>query len=180
MNVRELLQADRFSVVRCCLAAINLTVGILFLVRSPLRKPGTLGTGLFVALSFVAGGLAFRLAPLPLDWPVYSLVLFALGTGLAVIALLTLGRSFAVLPALRRVIRHGPYRFIRHPIYLGELLMIAGCCLSSPQIELAGLALLALAGVVLRIRAEEATLLHDPDYEAYNRNTPWRLLPGIW
>jgi len=43
------------------------------------------------------------------------------GTGLAVLGLWYLRRSFSITVEARNVVRNGPYRFIRHPIYLGEV-----------------------------------------------------------
>ena len=37
----------------------------------------------------------------------------------------TLGRSFGIAPANRGIIMNGPYRFIRHPMYLGELISLS-------------------------------------------------------
>jgi protein-S-isoprenylcysteine O-methyltransferase Ste14 len=75
----------------------------------------------------------------------------------------------------------GPYRFLRHPGYAGVLLahLAQPFLLGSP---LALLPALVLAGLfVLRTALEDRTLRAElPGYEAYTRQTRYRLLPGVW
>jgi protein-S-isoprenylcysteine O-methyltransferase Ste14 len=79
------------------------------------------------------------------------------------------------------LISTGPYARVRHPMYLAALLifMLAPLALDS----LWGLipALFVAAGFVLRILAEEKTLLRElPGYVEYCQQVRYRLLPGIW
>jgi protein-S-isoprenylcysteine O-methyltransferase Ste14 len=71
-----------------------------------------------------------------------------------------------------QLMRTGPYRFVRHPIYTGILLMCA-----APPIQFGrlhhwlGFVLIA-AGLWLKLRQEEALMLrHFPDYAAYRKET---------
>ena len=48
---------------------------------------------------------------------------------LAVMTLSFLGRSFSVMPEARRLVTAGPYGFVRHPLYLFELLGVIGILL---------------------------------------------------
>ena len=79
------------------------------------------------------------------------------------------------------VIRGGPYRFVRHPGYLG---MAAAFCLSG--IALGSwwsiLPAMAYVGLVLRRTAIEDRFLMEKlaGYRDYARQVPRRLLPGIW
>lgn len=79
------------------------------------------------------------------------------------------------------LIRSGPYRFVRHPIYTAWLGMFAGTALASGQMHaLLGFAMAAFA-YWRKIRLEEANLRRafGPEYEAYRRDTralvPWIL-----
>ena len=99
-------------------------------------------------------------------------VLMIAGVGLAVWGVRHLDRSFSVVPQARAVVTTGPYRFVRHPLYAGELLAAVGLVL------LVG----SLAGVVMwvvlallqlfRARQEEAVLAaHLAGYPAYANRT---------
>ncbi len=88
-----------------------------------------------------------------------------------------LGKSFGVAPADRGLVASGPYRVVRHPLYLGELVFYAGVCLARPSVLHVAL-WAALACVQLaRLKAEENTL---GAYDQYAQAVPWRLVPGVW
>jgi protein-S-isoprenylcysteine O-methyltransferase Ste14 len=80
-----------------------------------------------------------------------------------------------------RLIRSGPYRFVRHPIYTAMLGMFFGSTVVSGQVHaLFGMAL----GVVAyrrKIRMEEDALqiAFGAEYEDYRRHS-WALFPGLW
>jgi len=79
------------------------------------------------------------------------------------------------------VISSGPYRFVRHPGYVGGILMY----LAFPLIlgSLAGLipAVLSIIILVVRTYLEDRTLQKElPGYQDYAGKVKYRLLPGIW
>jgi protein-S-isoprenylcysteine O-methyltransferase Ste14 len=89
------------------------------------------------------------------------------------VSVLFLGRCFGVLPEARGLVRRGPYRFVRHPVYLGELGAWAGLVMAAPSLANGG----ALAGLivaqVVRMRLEERALADAfPEYAAYASCTP--------
>ena len=96
---------------------------------------------------------------------------------LAVMTLSFLGRSFSVMPEARRLVTAGPYGFVRHPLYLFELLGVIGILLQVRS--LSGVALLAVIAAlqVARARWEEGVLTGAiPEYAAYRERVPF-LLP---
>ena len=116
--------------------------------------------------------------PLP-EAPGYLLTILAiLGYGLILWSLLTLGGRFGIAPADRGLVTSGPYRLVRHPMYLGELLLRGVLAISAPNLVVALLLTLSLALIqIVRILREEQILR---GYEAYTAQTRFRLLPGVW
>jgi protein-S-isoprenylcysteine O-methyltransferase Ste14 len=102
------------------------------------------------------------------------------GLVLQVAALVTLRRSFGVLPADRGLVTGGLYGLVRHPLYLAYMLSQGGYLLNNPSGP--NLVILATAAgfQLLRIRGEEDLLGRNEAYVAYARSVPYRLLPGVW
>jgi len=99
---------------------------------------------------------------------------------IALAGLATLRRNLSIIPEARRLVTSGPYRYVRHPLYLGELLAAVAFVLAG-----AGLwSVLALApyfGVqMLRAHFEEQLLGRTfPAYRGYASRTR-RLVPFVW
>jgi len=121
-----------------------------------------------------------RLAPGNPAWPELGLVLVLLGACLSFASLLSLGRWFGVWPALRGLETRGPYRLVRHPMYLGYLFADIGYNLYEYN---SGTVLMVIAGwaaLFYRIRAEEQVLAQDAGWSSYAALVRYRLLPGLW
>lgn len=151
-------------------------------------------TILVAALGLAAVGVSLA-ARLTLEWGRFTprpavLAFLALGmlagVALRYWAMLTLGeyftRTLTVLPD-HAVVHTGPYRFVRHPGYLAQLIVLttgsALLSLNTCVSILVGSVL--LAAYAHRIRAEEKMLASHlgPEYEDYRSRT-WRLVPGVY
>lgn len=172
--------ADRWTIPQLIPAGIHLVVAVLFLIRNPWTHNGDIASILWSLPSFLAGGLAINLAPAPHLWNLAPQFLFALGAVGAVAGMLFLGRSFAIFPAVRTIVKKGPFQLIRHPIYFFELVMIAACCAASGNAMHGGIFLMGVAAVVVRIVFEEKILRQSAEYVLFCRSVRFRLIPGVW
>ena len=74
----------------------------------------------------------------------------------------------------------GPFRVVRHPIYLGWMLMVfAAPTMTSNRLLFA---IISSTYLILAIPWEEKSLVevHGDQYRAYQRTVRWRVLPGLW
>jgi protein-S-isoprenylcysteine O-methyltransferase Ste14 len=132
-------------------------------------------------------------APGPTGWFLPQRLHFLVAVGaiiqaafifLAVSARRHLGRNWSAAVRIgvdHELIRTGPYRFLRHPIYTAMLGMFLGTAISSGQYHaLLGLTILVLA--YLRKTRLEEHILHQTfgaEYDAYQRDT-WALVPFLF
>lgn len=149
------------------------------------RRPVRQAEGLGPRLVAIAGGFlslllaALPQAALPASLQVVAIGMVTLGTALSIQVLWWLGRSFSVLAEARRLVTGGPYRLVRHPLYVAEQIAVLGIVLL--HLSPLALAILAvqLAAQFRRMRAEEAVLAAAfPEYAAYAARTP-RLVPAF-
>ncbi|MHC4931710.1 MAG: methyltransferase family protein [Planctomycetota bacterium] len=126
-------------------------------------------------------------------WSSMPTWLWGLGAALYMVSLVLVTRAMAANPFFEktvriqteldhRVIDSGPYRFVRHPGYVGTIL---GFLLATPMLLGSWWAFLpaisAAAWLVLRTCIEDRTLRRElPGYADYARRVRYRLLPGVW
>ena len=80
-----------------------------------------------------------------------------------------------------RVITSGPYRYVRHPMYVGLILMFPSTALIWGSVWSLRLAASMAVLLIWRTAREDQTLRQElPGYEQYAAVTRYRLLPGIW
>lgn len=170
--------ATRPFLTQLTISALHLCVGALVLLRAPVVTHGSLKSCLAGVPALLIGGWALRSAP-P-NWTVVAHLVFLPGGCLAITSFLYLGRCFAILPAVRGIVTGGPFRMVRHPAYLGELIMVLGCWIAAPRLTNAGPLLALIPLVALRIVTEEQVLSRSSAYVAYSRDVRWRLLPLVW
>ncbi|MCE1253297.1 MAG: isoprenylcysteine carboxylmethyltransferase family protein, partial [Anaerolineae bacterium] len=81
----------------------------------------------------------------------------------------------------QKVISSGPYGLVRHPMYAGVIVMVAGIPLALGCWWGLAILLITLPILGLRIIDEEKLLIHDlAGYRAYMEKVRYRLLPFVW
>jgi protein-S-isoprenylcysteine O-methyltransferase Ste14 len=138
--------------------------------------------------SWVIAGLDARFgwtAPIPLAYHLAGLLAMILGYGLFLWAMAS-NAFFAEGVRIQEERGHavastGPYRYVRHPGYVGAILsqLATPLLVGSPWAAPASLASAVL--YVVRTAMEDKTLLQElPGYREYAQQTRYRLVPGIW
>jgi protein-S-isoprenylcysteine O-methyltransferase Ste14 len=110
-------------------------------------------------------------------------VLVALGLmiDLVVFRANSYGASTIEKMAGQHVITTGPYALVRHPMYVGVLILVIGTPLALGSYWGLLFLLLNVPILVLRILDEERMLASDLDgYTTYMRTVRYRLVPGLW
>ncbi len=153
-----------------------------------------------VAMLFLLRTQPKSFAHRPLDWLVAALGTFipmllrptgsalfdgadwgvAAGSVLQILGILSLNRSFAIVPALREVKTGGMYRWVRHPIYASYLITMSAYLTGNLSLRNAVVWLLGIACLLLRVHLEERHLVRAPAYRAYMNRVRWRLIPRLY
>jgi protein-S-isoprenylcysteine O-methyltransferase Ste14 len=170
-----------FTVVRFCWAALGLywIVSALGTKKTAVNEDSAirvtrlsiLGLTLLLLLThkLSIGPLAHRFIPLSPKITWFGVGLTALGVALAIWARAILGRNWSdkvVLKVDHELIRRGPYRYLRHPIYTGVLLAVAGTALAVGKWS--GIIALLLLGTTYSLKAmREEELLATNFGEAF-------------
>ena len=164
------------------MVASEALVALFILIRRPSVNVTQSGADWTLAFAATAGPLLARASSSghPLIPQGSGVVLLLFGLALQVWAKLTLRRSFGIVPANRGVKADGPYRFVRHPMYLGYVTVHIGFLLLSPNLWNLVVYGVSFAIQIVRIRAEERLLGRDPAYAAFQARTRYRLLPGVF
>ena len=105
--------------------------------------------------------------------------------GLAIVAWarVSLGGAFTMFPEPKHreaPVSSGPYRYARHPMYGGLLLLLAGVALARSLPTLLVVAALAVLWWRKSVEEERRLVRTFPGYDAYRRRTPHRFLPLSW
>ncbi len=146
----------------------------------------SLAVSINITLLIVANALNYLQIGLLVDvigW--IGIVVMLSGITLRMWAVQTLGRFYTRTLRIsegQRIVQDGPYKNVRHPGYLGVILLWVGAGLATLNwIAAAFVAFTVVAAYRYRINAEERMLVASfgEQYAAYMKRT-WRLLPFVW
>jgi protein-S-isoprenylcysteine O-methyltransferase Ste14 len=160
-----------------------IVLGIALTRSRPKVRDYSITTSVAVGASYVypyAQVIYLRWSPGYVAWPAAGLALVTLAACLSLVTLLTMGRLFGVRPALRGLVKSGPYRFVRHPLYLAYVLADIGYNLQEWNFVTLLLVLVGWVSLVYRIYAEERVISQHAEWQAYVALVRYRLFPGLW
>jgi protein-S-isoprenylcysteine O-methyltransferase Ste14 len=153
------------------LTLFNLATGtLLALMRRPLDPPrrivevvipsvATLLSSAFNLTWLLPTVLNARLLPASAAATLASAALTTLGWAIAMCTLWYLRFSFAIFVQAGELVRAGPYKYVRHPMYLGYLFVLAGMVIARPNAAVLLLSIAQVAIMLYRARLEEYKLL---------------------
>jgi len=157
-----------------------LTVGLAVFARVPRERdwrPLSLGATLCATFYF----LAFQITPgIRLVPEALAAALQVVGVLVQIYAKWSLRRSFGLLPANRGVIINGPYRLVRHPMYLGYLITDIGFLAANFGVRNLLVVIAQWMLQVVRIVKEEQLLSNDITYREYMGRVRYRLVHGLF
>src|SRR5215469_9352824 len=161
------------------LLLLNLFTGIFLLLGSRAAVPPQKVKDVLVPLLTAFFNLTYNAAqwfpawarkslwPQGMEAPfiVAGLILCVIGPAVAIWAILYLRRSFGIFVEVRKVVLRGPYRWVRHPMYLGYVGMLVGLLLVNFSAAFFILVPIQIVLLVYRAHLEETRLSeHSPEY----------------
>ncbi|MCE5341732.1 MAG: hypothetical protein LLF92_11510 [Planctomycetaceae bacterium] len=173
---------EKFDFVQLLWLVYNVTISLLFLIRS---RPSVVSMNplhWIIALITSFSGFFFSRAdvnhnPIILIF-LDAMIIFAVLLG--IITALILGRSYDFLPALRVVKTKYIYNLVRHPMYLSSSLIKIVYTLKNPLYYNIMLLVVVIFLYDKRAKYEEKVLSNDNSYSKYMRKTKCRFVPGIY
>jgi protein-S-isoprenylcysteine O-methyltransferase Ste14 len=186
-DIMHRLPLDFVYVVRVAMRVSTIVFLLLIAASVVLRtRPSTKASGLEPRVSALVGAFfiySIALFPrhdLSFSTETISTLLTLIGTVGAVVALAQLGRSFSIMAETRQLVISGPYRFVRHPLYLTEEIAAFGLFMQFASAWTALLFVLQIGFQLRRMHNEETVLTASfPEYCVYQQTTA-RLIPGIY
>jgi protein-S-isoprenylcysteine O-methyltransferase Ste14 len=165
-----------------CLASFYLLLALLIMTRPPAKAQADgplpriaafVGTYLPWTITFF--GKTDQALP-----NLASSACVLIGIVMMLVTVRHLGRSFSLVPQARSVVQTGPYRWIKHPLYFSEEIVIVGAALRILTPVTVTIVILHFGVQVCRILYEEDLLRRTcPEYSSYEASR-WRLIPYVW
>lgn len=165
-----------------CLATFYVLLALLIMLRSPAKAQAE---GLLPRITaFVGAYMPWTIGFFgKTDDAIPNLASTAcvlVGMIMMLVTIRHLGRSFSLMPQARSVVQTGPYRWIKHPLYLAEEIAILGIVLQYLTPVTVTIFILHICVQIYRILYEEDLLRRTcPEYSSYEASR-WRLIPYVW
>jgi protein-S-isoprenylcysteine O-methyltransferase Ste14 len=151
--------------------------------------------GLVLGVGVNLLNIAYEIARLATGWPnpalpipapvrIAGLIVFACGFVVALFARHRLAGAWTATPRCPDggIQTHGPYAYVRHPIYASATVVYAGLLLAQANLTGTLVYSLHIFGFVAKAVREDRLLIgmmHD-EYGRYRQQVRWGLFPGLW
>lgn len=139
--------------------------------------------GMFATLAFSAFDHRMGWSRTPVWVSVIGDVLVAAGLVIAMLVILqnSYAASTVQVEAGQEVVATGVYKYVRHPMYVGNVIMMVGAPLALGSYWGLVFILPGVLALVFRIRDEEKMLNQDlAGYSEYAQQVRYRLMPYVW
>lgn len=176
-HLQQFMSTPRLSLL--LIVGVEALVAVLLIIR---RDPDRTHHSVKTWISTFGGTIApllLRPTEAPADL-LFGQGLQVAGFMLQIAAVLSLNRSFGLLPAHRGVKSDGLYRWVRHPLYSAYLLAHLGYFVNNMSWYNLAIIVFGTGFQVLRILQEENLLGEYESYAQYANKTRWRLIPAVW
>ena len=167
---------------KLCLAVFYLILWFLVISRPPAKSEAS---GLLPRVAAFVGTympwvVTFAVPTGPAVPNLLSTICLCGGLIMTIITVSYLGKSFSLVPQARKPVQSGPYRWVKHPLYLSEEIAIFGVVLQFLSPLTVVILIGHIAVQVCRIHYEEKLLSETfPEYKVYAASR-WHLFPFIW
>ena len=165
-----------------CLACFYTILGLLIMMRPPARAQATswLPKGAAFVGTYLPWSITFFGRADAASLNILSFACVMTGIIMMLVTIRHLGRSFSLVPQAHSVVQSGPYRWIRHPLYVAEEIAILGAVLQFLSPATVAILVMHVVIQICRIRYEENLLRGTcPEYAAYEVGR-WRVIPHVW
>jgi protein-S-isoprenylcysteine O-methyltransferase Ste14 len=138
---------------------------------------------LFVMMAFSALDHRMGWSTVPAWLSLLGDALLAAGLGIAMLVIIQNSYAAATVKveAGQKVASGGVYKFVRHPMYVGNVIMMVGMPLALGSYWGLLFVIPGIAVLVFRILDEEKLLIQDlPGYREYAQHVRYRLVPNVW
>ncbi|WP_426424285.1 methyltransferase family protein [Bradyrhizobium genosp. A] len=165
-----------------CLAIFYVLVALMIMTRPPAKAQAD---GLPPRIAAFVGSylpwmISFFGATDQASLNLLSTACVLIGMVMMLVTIRHLGRAFSLVPQARSVVQTGPYRRIKHPLYLSEEIVVLGVVLQHLSSVTVIVLILHIGVQVCRILYEEDLLRRNcPEYSRYEASR-WRLIPHVW
>lgn len=159
----------------------NTLLFILFLTRRKSNETSTRVMDWVIPLFTLTSAMMLRSQATAQGTLLYiSGILQIIGIVGILFSLVSLGRSFGIIPSNRQIKSSGAYRLIRHPLYTSELIFYFGFLMGNFTPRNIILVLFIVGGQLWRSISEENLLSKDLGYLSYLNNVRYRFIPGLF